>query len=86
MGKDNFDFQHIVTNLTADKLNAEQERTQQQMLTALCLMVVGLILAFTGTIGLVLKLGQLASIGILFSVRPATILLLRKRNQKTTVI
>ncbi|HSX85221.1 MAG TPA: hypothetical protein VLE50_07420 [Cellvibrio sp.] len=86
MGKDNLDIQRIVTNLTTDKLDAARDNVQQQMLTALCLMVVGLVLAVTGFVGVVLKLGHFARINILFAGRFSVALLLnRKRIQKTTL-
>lgn len=87
MGKDNFDIQRMMSNLTTDKLDDAQDNAHQQMLTALCIMVVGLILTFTGFMGLLLKLGKLARISLLFAAHPLSVLLSnRKRLQKTTII
>ena len=87
MGKDNFDFQHMLANLTTDKLDDAQENALQQLATALCIMMVGLILAFTGFVGLVFKLGKLARISLLFAAQPLRLLVpSRKRIHKTTVI
>ena len=87
MGKDNFDIQRMMANLTTDKLDDAQDNAHQQLLTAACIMVVGLILTFTGVMGLVLKLGKLASISLLFAAQPIRLLLpSRKRIHKTTVI
>jgi hypothetical protein len=87
MGKDNFDIQRMVDNLAADKLDAAQDNAHQQLLTALCIMVVGLILTITGFMGLVLKLGKLARVSLLFASQPLGVLLPgRKRLQKTTII
>jgi hypothetical protein len=87
MGKDNFDIQRMMANLTTDKLDDAQDNAHQQLMTALCIMVVGLILTFTGFMGLVLKLGRLARISLLFAAQPLWLLLpSRKRIHKTTVI
>jgi len=87
MGKDNVDIQRMLANFTTDKLDAAQDNAQQQLLTALCIMVVGLILTFTGFMGLLLKLGKLARISFLFAAHPLSGLLSsRKRLQKTTII
>jgi len=87
MGKDNVDIQRALANFTTDKLGDAQDNAHQQLLTAACIMVVGLILTFTGVMGLVLKLGKLVSISLLFAAQPIRLLLpSRKRIHKTTAI
>ena len=86
MDKDNLGIQRILTSLTAEKLKSVQGQTQQEMLTALCLMVVGLLLASVGLAGVLLRLGRLAGCNILFIGRPAINLLFNRKRIKQFVL
>jgi uncharacterized membrane protein YkvI len=77
----------MLADLTTDNIDDAHDNALQQLFTALCIMVVGLILAFTGFMGLILKLGKLARVSLLYAAQPLSVLLSsRKRLQKTTII
>ena len=59
MDKDNLGIKHILTNLSAEKLEPVQGEARQEVLAALCLMVVGLLLALVGLAGALLRLARL---------------------------
>lgn len=83
MDKDNLGIQHILTSMTTEKLKSVQGEAQQEVMTALCLMVLGLLLASVGLVGVLLRLGRLAGCNILFAGRPViSFLLNRKRIKK----
>lgn len=83
MDKDNVGIQYLLTSLTTEKLKLVQGEMRQEMLTALCLMVVGLLIASIGLVGILLRLGRLAGCNLLFAGRPVIGLLLnRKRARK----
>jgi hypothetical protein len=86
MDKDNLDIHSILSGLTTETLQIARAETFQQLISALCLTVVGLCLAIIGFVGLTLKLGRLVKFNILFAVHPITLLFTSKRNSTKSVL
>lgn len=86
MDKDNLGIQHILTSLTAEKLKSVHGEARQEVLTALCLMVIGLLLTSVGLASVLLRLGRLAGCSILFATRPVINLLLNRKQIKKFVL
>ena len=70
MDKDNLDIQRILNGLSTDKLDSAGGEIQQQILTAFCLITFGVLLTFTGLIGLVIRLAAFVRFYFLISLRP----------------
>ncbi len=86
MDKDNLGIQYILTSLTTEKLKSVHGETQQEMLTALCVMVVGLLLTSVGLVGVLLRLGRLAGCNIIFLGRLVIGLLLNRKHIKKNAL
>ncbi len=70
MDKDNLDIQRILNGFSTDKLDSAGGEIQQQILTAFCLITFGVLLTFTGLIGLVMRLAAFVRLYFLISLRP----------------
>jgi len=86
MDKDNLDIHGILTSLADETLQTARAENFQQLISAFCLVTVGLFLTLIGLLGLLLKLSKLIACSILFVVRPITLLFLpEKINSKVAV-
>lgn len=65
MDKDNLDVGRIFNNLTTEALETLRSEVQQQTLSALFLTLIGLLLAVTGFVVILIKLGRLANCSVL---------------------
>ena len=86
MDKDNLDIQRILSDLTTETLQSARAETFQQLISALCLIIVGVFLAIIGLLGLTIKLGRLLKFSLLFAARPLTILFAHKRNDTKIIL
>lgn len=86
MDKDKLDIQGILSNLTTDNLRSAHVETFQQLLSALCLMAVGLFLALVGLLGIFLKMGRLVKCTLACALKPlAFFVTVRKGRYKDLV-
>ena len=86
MDKDNLDIQRILSDLTTETLQSARAETFQQLISALCLILVGVFLAIIGLLGLTLKLGRLFKFSLIFAARPLTLLLTHKRHDAKIIL
>lgn len=73
MDKDNLEIQRILNGLTKDTLQNLKTETYQQLISALCLTVIGLLLACAGLVGLTLKLGKIVAFYIIVAARSVVV-------------
>jgi len=86
MDKDNLDIHNILTSLKNETLQTTRAENFQQLISALCLMTVGLFLTLIGLLGLILKVGRITAWSILVVARPITLLFFPHRiNSKISL-
>jgi hypothetical protein len=86
MDKDNLGIKHILTNLTAEKLESVRGDARQEVLAALCLMVVGLLLASVGLASMLLRLARLARCNLLNAGESVNSSIIHRKRTKKFIL